>query len=172
MKIINRLYFKTIVIATVLIISIVEFYYLHDLKNIAQKKEMRINKLNLEVVNYQKKLKYFKNLKKKVEIKKVEIIKTKIKKIYITKKSTDKYKKMIMYNVHNQILQELKYAPYLPVSQLQEMMDNRFVLNGIKFRICICENINKPFKGIKVEDKITKSIIRDNELLEIRFDTK
>jgi len=86
--------------------------------------------------------------------------------------STNKYKKMLMYNIHNQILQELDYAPYLPVTQLQKIIEKRFILDDISFKVYIDDNNNKRFDGVRLTTNKTESIIRDSGLLEVRFDTK
>lgn len=238
MKIINRLYFKVIVIAVILIVGFIGFYYMDiSYQNISQqqskklqqveKNSLKIGSLEKKIVAYKNELtslqdikQYLKKIEKQTAENKDAVSRLKDKKQYLKKidtlekqsaeckekiktlqtvkckvaisvksiakinkkqikkskkpepKAMDKYKKAIMYNIHNQIVQELQYAPYLPVSQLQDMMDKRFHLESMHFKICICENSSKTFKGIKISANKTESIIRDSALLEVRFDTK
>jgi len=185
MKIINRLYLKVILIATILIVAFVKLYYidndyqkksqmqLRNIEVIKQASKTKIKNLEKELVSYKNEIK---KLKAKKLIKKVVVVQT-INKINdeqvknIEQRIIKSYEKIIMYNVHHQILQELKYAPYLPKSQLQEMMQKRFILDNMSFYISI-HSTKKVFKGIKIISNKTYSIIRDNELLEVTFVTK
>ena len=51
------------------------------------------------------------------------------------------------------------------------MMQKRFILKDITFKISI-KTTSKTFSGIKITKDKTASIIRDSELLEVKFDTK
>jgi len=183
MKIINRLYFKVVLIATILIASIICFYYMdYYYKNksyeqykkinlIKQDAQIKIKILEKELVDYKNKIEVLeKKDKKKMPLKNSNNDNCKVKNI--KKQVVEKYRKIIMYNIHHQLVEELKYAPYLPVSQLQEIMQNRFILKNMSFKISIRKNTSKIFDGIKITSKKTLSIIRDNELLEVEFVTK
>jgi len=178
MKIINRLYIKVIIIAAILIVASVKLYDIEhkynqiktqktkEINALKQTTQQKINLLEKKIINYKVEVSELKQ-KIKPTPKPKKIIK---KSTNQDKKSEDKYKIIIMQNIHHQILQELKYAPYLPVSQLQTMMQERFV--GIKFQISIYTNDKQKFNGMKHSPNKIYSIIRDNELLEVRFDTK
>ncbi len=186
MKIINRLYFKVILISALLITISTMLYYTKDyyqkkskeqlekhskvLNQIKKDAQTKIQILEDKIQKYKKDAQH---LKQPIIIKKVlnqDCQKSlKIKTKVVVK---ERYKKTIMYNIHHQILQELDYAPYLPVSQLQEMMDKKFVLDDMSFSITISNKNIKLFEGIIFDKNKTISIIRDGEVLEVRFDTK
>ncbi|MEO1954438.1 MAG: hypothetical protein ABGW74_07020 [Campylobacterales bacterium] len=163
MKIINRLYIKVIIIAFLMLGLVFEFYYFNKKNTIVEKpkkeKSTHIQKVKIlqkELNSYKQKLKYLnEHPKVKIKIKKVKQI-------------DKKYKKMMMYNIHHQILQELKYAPYLPAKQLQTMMEKRFVLDGLSFKIFL-KPTKKVFDGIKITKDKTESIVRTGLLLEVKF---
>jgi len=79
---------------------------------------------------------------------------------------------LIMKNIHHQILEELKFAPYLPANQLQNIMDDRFILENLCFKICIIKNSGKNFRGVKILNNKTQSIIKNNMLLEVLYGSK
>ena len=190
MKIINRLYFKVVLIAIILIVVLVRLYYSDTyyqdesqyLKKMKQDTEKKIDNLEKKIINYKNEVKSLKaNEQKAINIREKIIYAdniTKMNKMHdkeiqkIKLNSTNKYKKMLMYNIHNQILQELDYAPYLPVTQLQKIIEKRFILDDISFKVYIDDNNNKRFDGVRLATNKTESIIRDSGLLEVRFDTK
>jgi len=162
MKIINRLYLKVIIITVLMLALLFQFYSMKNVSVVDKKipkQDIHITKiktLQKEVETYKKEVKYLKEHPK---------VKIKIKKI---PQKDKRYKKMMMYNIHHQILQELKYAPYLPVNQLQTMMDKRFVLDGVSFKISL-KSTDTKFDGIKVTKDRTISVVRDSLLLEVKF---
>jgi vacuolar-type H+-ATPase subunit I/STV1 len=175
-------------IAAILIVAFIKLYNInHEYQQITIQKtkeviklkqttQQKINLLEKKVISYENKVNELeKKIKKIPTIKKKEINNNCIEKIKHKKskhkKLENKYKKLIMQNIHHQILQELEYAPYLPVSQLQQMMQKRFILKDITFKISI-KTTSKTFSGIKITKDKTASIIRDSELLEVKFDTK
>jgi len=159
------------IIISTMLYSTKDYYHNKSTKQL--EKQIKNSQIKIQILEnqIQKYKKDAKNRKKTIYIvKKVvnpDCLKTKTKIII-----KEKYKKIIMYNVHHQILQELSYAPYLPVSQLQTMMNKRFVLDDINFTINISNRNNELFKGIIFDKNKTKSIIRDDDLLEVKFDTK
>ncbi|MBN2782639.1 MAG: hypothetical protein JXQ66_05305 [Campylobacterales bacterium] len=78
-----------------------------------------------------------------------------------------KYEMMIMKNIHNQVIEELKYAPYLLTSQLQEKMERRFVLDDLSFMVSICNDTNESFDGVVIDDKKIRSITDAKRLVEV-----
>ncbi len=163
MKIINRLYIKVIIIAILMLGLVFQFAYMEEKTVVCEKPKQniihntqKVKTLQKELESYKQKLKYLnEHPKVKIKIKKVKQI-------------DKKYKKMMMYNIHHQILQELKYAPYLPAKQLQTMMEKRFVLDGLSFKIFL-KPTKKVFDGIKITKDKTESIVRTGLLLEVKF---
>lgn len=88
------------------------------------------------------------------------------------KENAKQYKQEIMKNIHIQIINELEYAPYLPVEQLQTIIDKRFSLDNICFSICIYDTTNLNIDGIKISESKSQSIIKDGRLLELRFNDR
>jgi hypothetical protein len=189
MKIINRLYIKVVLNAFILITFVISIYYIdiffqHKLDN---EKNILMNKHqeNIKILKKEIIVKKKKNKKQKQKISKLELDIKDISKRYENKlidltnynkgqieKITNNHKKEIMKTVHYQLINELKYAPYLLESQLQAIIKDRFLFNNINIKIKIYEKSTKTFNNIKVYKNKTESIIKDNRLLEIKFDGK
>ena len=174
MKIINRLYLQVILVALLLIAVILSIYRLQT------RYEQKVQEESLALKAAKQKLQNCNTLIKKCHQQKRPLKEKSIQKKVLKKDPQPKlaakrtnpvgpnpYKIRLMRTLHHQIEQELHYAPYLPLTQLQQSMEERFPWS--RFSISIANYEGKPFEGIKISNETTASLIRDNQLLEVHF---